>query len=149
MSLKLEAFPKRVGLSKKDRLALFKQLYDEQNQHVRKTIYWMVGPECTDDLVQETFLKAWKNFFGFKGKSSPMYIYILQSKADPTKLYTGKTSNPKRRLHQHNSGQSNHTRKYMPWKYRVLVWLGDPTKSHRLEKYLKSGFGIAFTNRHF
>ncbi|MFK8138892.1 MAG: RNA polymerase sigma factor [Bdellovibrionales bacterium] len=59
-----------VGLSEEDRLTLFKKLYDEQNRHVRKTIYWMVGPENTDDLVQETFYKAWKSFNGFKGNSS-------------------------------------------------------------------------------
>lgn len=71
MSLKSETFPNPFGLSKEDRMDLFKQLYDEQNQHIRKTIYWMVGADNTDDLVQETFLKAWKSYYGFKGNSTP------------------------------------------------------------------------------
>ena len=71
MNLKPEVFPKLVGLSKEDRLTLFKHFYEEHNQHIRKTIYWMVGAELVDDLVQETFLKAWKGFGGFKGKSLP------------------------------------------------------------------------------
>ncbi|MGI8634622.1 MAG: GIY-YIG nuclease family protein [Segetibacter sp.] len=42
------------------------------------------------------------------------YVYILKSKiAD--QIYTGVTSDLKRRIYEHNSGYSIHTNKFKPW----------------------------------
>lgn len=57
-------------LVKKDRLQVFKEYYLEHSDYVRKIIFWMVRDDSVDDLVQETFLKAWRSFQEFEGKSS-------------------------------------------------------------------------------
>lgn len=48
----------------------FKQIYDQYQAHVRKTLYWMVGPDAVDDLVQEVFIRLWSKFHTFRGDSS-------------------------------------------------------------------------------
>ncbi len=56
----------------------FKQNYFETNEFVRASIYWMVRSEVVDDIVQETFLKAWKNYKKFKRESSfKTWIYRI------------------------------------------------------------------------
>jgi putative endonuclease len=76
------------------------------------------------------------------------YVYILQSQTDPKKLYVGSTSNLRQRLLDHNEGKQRYTAPSHPW---TLIWYGAfPSKSKALafEKYLKSGSGHAFRNRH-
>jgi len=43
------------------------------------------------------------------------YVYLLTSLTDPTRHYTGYTTDLKARLQSHNTGQSSHTNKYRPW----------------------------------
>ena len=52
-----------------ERAALFKALYQEHNQYVRKTLFWIVGEEFVDDAVQETFINIWKKIDQFQGQS--------------------------------------------------------------------------------
>jgi len=40
------------------------------------------------------------------------YVYILKSEPYPNQEYIGATSDLKKRLNDHNSGQSKHTAKY-------------------------------------
>lgn len=47
----------------------FRVLYDREKDFVRSSIYWMIRSEEIDDIVQETFIKAWKNRKNFKGQS--------------------------------------------------------------------------------
>ncbi len=48
----------------------FQRLYEEQNEFIRAALYW-VGPyEIKDELVQDTFLKAWNSWDRFQGDSS-------------------------------------------------------------------------------
>lgn len=44
------------------------------------------------------------------------YLYLLRSKEKKSEFYIGYTNNLRRRLEQHNSGESFHTKKHMPWK---------------------------------
>ncbi len=44
------------------------------------------------------------------------YLYLLQSIEKSNKFYVGYTANLRKRLEQHNRGESFHTKKYMPWK---------------------------------
>jgi putative endonuclease len=37
------------------------------------------------------------------------YVYLLQSLTDPDRYYVGISSDPARRLEEHNGGKSNHT----------------------------------------
>ena len=76
------------------------------------------------------------------------YVYLLKSQKDPSKRYVGITSNPARRLEEHNSGQSIHTNKYRPWIFTTIIQMRDDSRALELEKYLKSGSGRTFANRH-
>ena len=75
------------------------------------------------------------------------YVYILISEVDQ-KFYTGYTTDLKKRIENHNSGNVLSTKSRLPMK--LLYWEGclnqqDATKR---EKYLKSGNGkIYFKNR--
>ena len=77
-----------------------------------------------------------------------MYVYILKS-IHHAKFYTGITSNPKTRLHEHNSGKCKSTSPFKPWTFKNIFWFDDAEKAFAFEKYLKSGSGRAFVNKHF
>lgn len=56
----------------------FKQIYLEFNNLVRSVAYRMVGTAYLDDLVQDVFLKVWKNLKKFKKQSSlKTWIYKI------------------------------------------------------------------------
>ena len=76
------------------------------------------------------------------------YVYILQSLSHPKQIYTGITSDPSRRLSEHNSGKSIHTNKYCPWEIATSIWFADDRKANAFERYLKTGSGRAFLRRH-
>jgi RNA polymerase sigma-70 factor (ECF subfamily) len=48
----------------------FHLLYVENAGFIRTSIYWMIRNDHVDDLVQETFIKAWNARMNFKGQSS-------------------------------------------------------------------------------
>ncbi len=77
------------------------------------------------------------------------YVYLLQSVSHPTERYIGITSNVKQRLQAHNAGKSTHTSKFKPWEIVTVVRFEDNRKADAFERYLKSGSGRAFANRHF
>jgi putative endonuclease len=60
----------------------------------------------------------------------------------------GATSELKRRLAEHNAGQSPHTSKFMPWRPVTYVAFSDWDKAAAFERYLKFGSGHAFANEH-
>ncbi len=75
------------------------------------------------------------------------YVYILKSKNNQ-KYYTGITDDLKRRIKEHNSGNSDFTAWSGPYD---LVWYGSFTnkeKAYKFETYLKSSSGSAFRNKH-
>jgi predicted GIY-YIG superfamily endonuclease len=76
-------------------------------------------------------------------------VYVLRSKADPTRYYTGVTSNWRARLEAHNAGRCPHTWDGRPWDIDVLVRFTDEPRALAFERYLKSGSGCAFAQRHF
>ena len=78
-----------------------------------------------------------------------MYVYILRSLKDPEQKYIGLTNNLTQRLSQHNSGQSDHSDKYRPWKISLALWFEEKSKAVEFEKYLKSHSGRAFRSKHF
>ena len=86
---------------------------------------------------------------GEGGPTNMTFVYLLQSQVDTSKHYVGISSDPARRLEEHNSGQSIHTNKHRPWKTNVVVGFTDATKATAFERYLKSGSGRAFSKKHF
>lgn len=77
------------------------------------------------------------------------YVYMLNSETHPDRYYTGCTLNLDKRLAEHNTGQSTHTRKFMPWKIVGYIAFSDHEKADRFEAYLKTASGRAFAKRHF
>ncbi len=68
-----------------------------------------------------------------------VYVYILRSVHQPGRTYVGCTDNLRKRLTQHNSGQSIHTNKFKPWKVAAYVALPEQTVAEKFERYLKTG----------
>jgi putative endonuclease len=70
------------------------------------------------------------------------FVYILSSKNDG-KLYVGSTNDLKRRLEEHRQGQCESTRLRRPLELEAYVAVKEETTARDLEKYLKTGSGIA------
>ncbi|MES2962019.1 MAG: GIY-YIG nuclease family protein [Pseudomonadota bacterium] len=79
------------------------------------------------------------------------YTYILKSisPSSQEKTYIGYTSDLKKRLERHNSGECNFTSKYTPWELQSYFAFRDKKTALNFEKYLKSFSGKAFANKHF
>jgi len=77
------------------------------------------------------------------------YVYLIQSIPYPKQRYIGLASDIKGRIEAHNEGRSPHTSKYKPWNLVVYVAFSNESKAVEFERYLKSGSGHAFANRHF
>ena len=76
------------------------------------------------------------------------YVYILRSKNFPEQTYVGSTGDLKKPLAEHNSGKSIHANKFKPWELMSYVALPEKYLAETFERYLKSGSGRAFANRH-
>ena len=76
-------------------------------------------------------------------------VYILRSESNPSRRYTGLTSNFDQRLQWHNAGQNVDTADDRPWSVAVAFHFASEAVARRFEKYLKSGSGREFAKRHF
>lgn len=76
------------------------------------------------------------------------YVYILQSASYPDQFYTGLCKDVEARLAAHNAGQSPHTAKFKPWRLLSHHYFERPETAAAFERYLKSGSGRAFANKH-
>ena len=76
-------------------------------------------------------------------------VYILRSERNPTRRYSGLTSDLDARLRAHNAGQSVDTEKDRPWRVFATLSFDHEPNARRFEKYLKSGSGRAFAKHHF
>lgn len=77
----------------------------------------------------------------FRGRLIKMYyVYILQSKRDQS-LYIGITNNLKRRMQEHNNGQSKYTKSRYPYKLIYYEAFVNKKDAIRDEKLFKSGIG--------
>ena len=77
------------------------------------------------------------------------YVYMLTSIEAPENHYVGAAIDLKRRVQQHNAGESVHTRKFRPWKLEGYIAFSDHAKADKFERNLKTGSGRAFAKRHF
>ncbi len=64
------------------------------------------------------------------------YVYLLKSK-NYNELYVGCTNNVVKRLQEHNSGLSNYTKRYLPWKLIYLEGYRSKNDAYDREKSLK------------
>jgi putative endonuclease len=74
-------------------------------------------------------------------------VYILICSDE--KIYTGCTNNFDDRLLRHSKGQVLYTRSRLPVTVVLTINFYDKYKAYKFEKYLKSGSGRAFLQRHF
>lgn len=74
------------------------------------------------------------------------YVYILK-RSDNT-FYTGCTNDLKDRLDRHQKGYVDSTKNYLPVELVYYCAFQNKDKAFAFEKYLKSGSGIAFRNKH-
>ncbi len=74
------------------------------------------------------------------------YVYILLCN-DGT-YYTGCTSNLQERFIRHEKGYVDSTKNKLPVTLVFHCTFIDKNKAFEFEKYLKSGSGIAFRNKH-
>ena len=70
-------------------------------------------------------------------------VYVLQSESDGG-LYIGLTSDPTRRLEQHNRGHERSTRTRRPFRLIYSEEHESRLRAREREKYLKSGAGREF-----
>jgi putative endonuclease len=75
-------------------------------------------------------------------------VYVLKNTDVPPRYYTGVTSDVARRCVEHNAGNCTHTAKHRPWSVDVVVEFVDEQRAVAFERYLKSGSGVAFAQRH-
>ncbi len=73
------------------------------------------------------------------------YVYSLKCKDG---YYVGCTDNIKDRIDRHQMGYVPTTAKRLPLELDFYFAIGDKYKAFNFEKYLKSGSGRAFINRH-
>jgi putative endonuclease len=76
------------------------------------------------------------------------YVYILKSKINKNKYYTGISEDVCKRLQYHNFGQSPYTSKFKPWELITYIAFHDSSKAYEFERYLKTGSGRAFAKKH-
>ncbi len=74
------------------------------------------------------------------------YVYILKC-ADGS-YYTGCTEELTQRLERHNRGYVESTQNKLPVELILYLAFMSKYKAYDFEKYLKSGSGIAFRNKH-
>ncbi|KKP67169.1 MAG: excinuclease ABC C subunit domain-containing protein [Candidatus Roizmanbacteria bacterium GW2011_GWA2_35_19] len=74
------------------------------------------------------------------------YVYILKCRTD--RPYIGCTNNLKERIERHNKGYVPATKPLLPVKPISYFAFSNKYTAFDFEKYLKSGSGRAFTNKH-
>lgn len=68
------------------------------------------------------------------------YVYILQSQKNQS-FYIGYTSDLKKRFKQHNSGESQATKPFKPYKLIFYEAFLNRMDAKNREVYMKSGYG--------
>ena len=77
---------------------------------------------------------------------TPFGVYILL--CENGKFYTGFTTNISKRLIAHRTGEVTFTKNKLPLQLIHLSLFKNKQKAYDFERYLKSGSGVAFRNRH-
>jgi predicted GIY-YIG superfamily endonuclease len=79
---------------------------------------------------------------------SKRFVYVLRNEEVSPRYYTGLTCDVAARLTLHNAGRCTHTAKYRPWTLDLVIEFADEARAVAFERYLKSGSGVAFAQRH-
>ncbi|MFN8691137.1 MAG: GIY-YIG nuclease family protein [Cyclobacteriaceae bacterium] len=74
------------------------------------------------------------------------YVYLLR--CSDGSIYTGCTNDIDDRLKRHQAGYIEYTSRRLPVELVFYAAIADQSKAYAFEKYLKSGSGTAFRNKH-
>jgi predicted GIY-YIG superfamily endonuclease len=74
------------------------------------------------------------------------YVYLLKNSTGLH--YVGSTDDLSTRLSLHNAGKVASTARSRPWSIHLAIRFADDHRANEFERYLKSGSGHAFANRH-
>lgn len=77
-----------------------------------------------------------------------MYVYVIYSEKDG-RFYVGMSTNPEKRLLEHNSGKTKSTKGFRPWSFFFKEEYSSRQEARKREKYLKSGFGKQWIKEKF
>lgn len=73
-------------------------------------------------------------------RASFAYVYVLRN-SESKRMYTGYTSDLRKRLSQHNNGTSTYTKSRGPYELIYYEACMDANDARAREKYLKTGMG--------
>jgi putative endonuclease len=76
------------------------------------------------------------------------FVYVIRSLTDRDRYYTGVTYDVGSRLCSHNAGECVHTSRNRPWELDIVIAFRDETRALAFVRYLKSGSGSTFAQRH-
>jgi len=76
------------------------------------------------------------------------FVYILKS-LNKNITYTGSTTDLERRLKEHNGGECEFTKKYLPWELFYKEEYENLSEARKREKYLKTCAGRKFVKKLF
>ena len=76
------------------------------------------------------------------------YVYILKSEKDGRR-YVGKTNNLKRRLEEHNSGQTHSTKSRRPFTILKTITCKTELEARKLVQEYKKGYKSEEIDREF
>jgi hypothetical protein len=62
-------------------------------------------------------------------------VYLLISHTDPTRHYTGCTTDLAKRIYQHNNGDVSHTSANKPWRYETVIRFSSAEKARAFASY--------------
>lgn len=74
------------------------------------------------------------------------FVYVLESLVDKS-WYIGYTTEPKRRLSEHNASKNASTKSKKPWQILYLEAYRDKRDALGREKFLKSGSGRIYLKK--
>ena len=76
------------------------------------------------------------------------FVYVIRSLSNRDRYYTGVTYDVGSRLYSHNAGECAHTTRHRPWELDVVIAFREEARALEFVRYLKSGSGSAFAERH-
>jgi predicted GIY-YIG superfamily endonuclease len=76
------------------------------------------------------------------------FVYVIRSLSNRARYYTGVTYDVGSRLSSHNAGECVHTTRNRPWELDVVIAFRNEARALEFARYLKSGSGGAFADRH-